>query len=224
MAAEDRSMMSVMVTCRDTKKSAAFYTETLGFEMKESWPSADDPQWANLVLGGQSVMIGGQVDPEKVSQMCQGDEQAMKYWTRASEEFSGNLSGVGIQVYLQVPDVDAYRAEIGAKGIQPLIDVKSQFYGIRDFIIEDPDGYRLVFFTPITMESCQSCGMPLTEAEPGQMYCAHCTNEKGELRPYEQIFEGTVTGYFMQMQKMDRPSAETAAKEHLAKMPAWAAL
>jgi hypothetical protein len=41
------------------------------------------------------------------------------------------------------------------------------------------------------------------------------------LRPYEQVFEGTVTGFFMGMQKMERPAAEAAAKEHLAKMPAW---
>ena len=86
---------------------------------------------------------------------------------------------------------------------------------------DDPDGYRLVFYTPVAMESCQSCGMPLADAEPGQMYCDYCTDEKGTLRPYEQVFEGTVTGYFMGMQKMGRKDAEKAAKEHLGKMPAW---
>jgi len=45
---------------------------------------------------------------------------------------------------------------------------------------------------------------------------------KGQLKPYEQVFEGTVTGYFMGMQKMARKEAEKAAREHLAKMPAWA--
>jgi hypothetical protein len=53
------------------------------------------------------------------------------------------------------------------------------------------------------------------------MYCQYCSDEKGKLRPYEQVFEGTVTGYFMGMQKMPGPAAEKAAKEHLAKMPAW---
>jgi hypothetical protein len=41
------------------------------------------------------------------------------------------------------------------------------------------------------------------------------------LRPYEAILEGTIQGYFMGMQRMERAEAEVAAKEHLAKMPAW---
>jgi hypothetical protein len=43
------------------------------------------------------------------------------------------------------------------------------------------------------------------------------------LRPYESVYEGTVTGFFMNMQKMPRKDAENAAKAHLAKQPAWAA-
>ena len=45
--------------------------------------------------------------------------------------------------------------------------------------------------------------------------------DKGQLRPYEDILEGTITGYFMGMQNMERAEAEVAAKEHLGKMPAW---
>jgi hypothetical protein len=35
------------------------------------------------------------------------------------------------------------------------------------------------------------------------------------------VLEGTITGYFMGMQKMERSEAEKAAREHLATMPAW---
>ena len=85
----------------------------------------------------------------------------------------------------------------------------------------DPDGYRLLFYTPIQMSSCQSCGMPLKDAKPGSMYCQYCTDDKGNLKPYEKVFEGTTTGYFMAMQKLPRKDAEAAAKKHLATMPAW---
>ena len=118
--------------------------------------------------------------------------------------------------------MDAYDGEIRSRGVEPLRAPQTQFYGLRDLLVRDPDGYLLVFCTPVAMSSCQSCGMPLTDAAPGQMYCAYCTDENGALRPYEDVFEGTVTGYFMGMQKMDRPAAEAAAREHLAKMPAWA--
>ena len=70
-------------------------------------------------------------------------------------------------------------------------------------------------------DRCQSCGKPLANVEPGMMYCEYCTDEKGQLRPYEQVLEGTTTGYFMAMQKMPRKDAEKAAKTHLATMPAW---
>jgi hypothetical protein len=48
-----------------------------------------------------------------------------------------------------------------------------------------------------------------------------CADEKGKLKSYEQALEGTATGYFMAMQKMPREKALAAAKEHLAKYPAW---
>ncbi|HED66538.1 MAG TPA: hypothetical protein ENJ09_13410 [Planctomycetes bacterium] len=222
MSAEDRQTMSVGLTCKDMKASVGFYREKLGFEMKESWPDAENPMWANMVLGGQSVMLGQATPPEKVGEMCAGDEEALAIHTGLATDFRDNLPGAGVTIYLQVPDIDAYFGEITGRGVETDCKPKTEFYGIRNVFLRDPDGYRLVMFTPVTMESCQSCGMPLTDAEPGQMYCDYCTDEEGKLRPFEQVFEGTVTGFFMGMQKMDRESAEKAATEHLSKMPAWA--
>jgi hypothetical protein len=54
------------------------------------------------------------------------------------------------------------------------------------------------------------------------MYCEHCTTDAGKLKPFVEVLEGTIQGYFMGMQNMERAEAEVAAKEHLAKMPAWA--
>lgn len=220
MTADDRSKMSVMLTCRDVKASAAFYRE-LGFHMKESWPSDDEPQWANMVLVGQSIMIGACCEPDKVDAMCGGNEKLAAYWRGMAEAFAKHPSGVGVQVYVEVEDVDAFHARVQSAGLEPATDPTTQFYGIRDFGVDDPDGYGLVFYTPVAMESCQSCGMPLADAEPGQMYCGYCTDEHGTLKPYEVVFEGTVQGYFMGMQKMPRDEAEKAAAEHLKQMPAW---
>jgi len=213
--------MAFGLTCKDMKKSVAFY-RNLGFEMKESWPDEKAPMWCNMLLGGQSVMLGAAMDPAQVEGMCGGDADDAKIYGEMAEAFQKHQAGVGVNFYLEVPDVDAYDAKIRKQGVRPLRQPKTQFYGIRETLVDDPDGYRLVFYNPVTMESCQSCGMPLSDAEPGQMYCGYCTDEKGTLRPYEQVFEGTVSGYFMEMQKMERKAAEKAAKDHLAKMPAWA--
>ena len=51
-------------------------------------------------------------------------------------------------IRIMVPNVDHYwkRAkEIGAKVVIPIAD---RYYGLRDFIISDPDGFGIRFATP----------------------------------------------------------------------------
>ena len=221
MATKEHDPLTLMLTCRDVKKSLAFYRDTLGFEIEASWPDDKNPMWANLMMGRQGIMIGASMSPEDAGKMCGGDAAAAQVMTKLAEEYQKNRPGVGVVIYVAVPDVDAYHADLGKKGLKNLPAPQTQFYGIRDFTTEDPDGYRLTFYTTVTMTSCQSCGMPMKDAKPGELYCAYCQDERGKLRPFEQILEGTTTGYFMAMQKMPREKAEKAAREHLAKMPAW---
>jgi hypothetical protein len=35
-----------------------------------------------------------------------------------------------------------------------LTQPKTQFYGLRDYMVEDPDGYQLSFYTPVVAENC----------------------------------------------------------------------
>jgi uncharacterized glyoxalase superfamily protein PhnB len=212
--------LTVMLTVKDMMKTIAFYRDTLGFELSERWPDTDPPMWASLMLGEQAVMIGPSMSPD--SPGCDNLEPAEKaYWKTSYEDFKKHKPGVGVILYLMVPNVDAFHDRVVTKGVKNASAPKSQFYGIRDFWMDDPDGYKLMFYTPIKMSSCQSCGMPLKDAKPGAMYCQYCTDEKGQLRSYEQVLEGTTSGYFMAMQKMPRDKAEASAREHLAKMPAW---
>ncbi len=211
--------MSVHLSCADMTASLRYYRDVLGFKTKESWPNAENPLWASLELAGQALMIGGAMTPESLGN-CSPDK--LTDWHREQAGLWGKSPvGVGIQVYFKVDNIDTYYAEIATRDARAQSEPTTQFYGIRDVIVTDPDGYSLVFYSPAKMEDCQSCGMPLADAEPGTMYCQHCCDENGTLRPYEEVFEGTVTGYFMAMQKMERPAAEAAATEHLAKRPAW---
>ncbi len=221
MAAEDRNKMSISLTCKDMEKSLGFYRDKLGFELKERWPDEGTPMWCNLLLGGQSVMLGAAMDPKDAASMCGDDPASGAVLKKLAERFQKSPAGVGVNLNLQVEDVDAFAKETAKRGIQALLPPRTQFYGIRELLLEDPDGYALTFFHPVSMESCQSCGMPLADAKPGQMFCHYCTDAQGNLKPYEEVFEGTVAGYFMGMQKMARKPAETAARKHLAEMPAW---
>ena len=207
--------MSIMLTAKDVLTSVAFYRDKLGFQLDECWPNEQEPMWASLSLNGQSIMVGCEATPESD---CGGPEGAFYMENTAAFQ---KAPGGGMMIYIQVEDVDAYHADVTARGAEPVAAPRDEFYGLRDFPMYDADGYRLYFFQPIKMQSCQSCGMPLTDAKPGEMYCGYCTTEDGKLKPYEEVLEGTIQGYFMGMQKMERGPAEAAAKEHLATMPAW---
>jgi Putative zinc ribbon domain len=122
---------------------------------------------------------------------------------------------------LEVRPIRIRTEELCERGVKIASGPTNQVYEIREMTVDDPDGYELVFFAPVSLPACQSCGVPLTDARPGQKSCPYCTNEKGQLRSFEQVFEGTVTGYFMAIHKLPRKEAEKAAREHLQKMPAW---
>jgi len=221
---ECKDLFPIMVgfTVANMQKSLAFYRNQLGFELKECWPNEKEAMWASLAFGGQSVMLGQAAPAEQVEKMCGSNPVAGKFWGKKATLFAEHPHGVGCNLYLHVSDVDAYAGKLGKNGVKTDLPPTTQFYGLRDIVVTDPDGYVLTFYTPVAMQSCQSCGMPLSEAKPGQMYCGYCVDQKGQLKPYEQVFEGTVTGYFMAHQKMDRKNAEKATRDHLAKMPAWA--
>jgi catechol 2,3-dioxygenase-like lactoylglutathione lyase family enzyme len=54
--------------------------------------------------------------------------------------------GIGMFVYLSVDDVDEFHKDLLSKGLKPLTKPQNQPWGNREFIIRDPDGYKLVIF------------------------------------------------------------------------------
>jgi catechol 2,3-dioxygenase-like lactoylglutathione lyase family enzyme len=52
-------------------------------------------------------------------------------------------------VYFYVRDVDALYAEYRQKNVKIYRPLQDQSYGVRDFVIETPDGHRLAFGTPM---------------------------------------------------------------------------
>jgi catechol 2,3-dioxygenase-like lactoylglutathione lyase family enzyme len=54
--------------------------------------------------------------------------------------------GAGLHVYLSVDDVDAFHRGLLSKGLKPAGKPEAQPWGNREFVIRDPDGYKLVIF------------------------------------------------------------------------------
>jgi uncharacterized glyoxalase superfamily protein PhnB len=199
--------ISPLMAVRDMKETINFYKESLGFETGLMFPDAANPEYADVTKEGMVFML---VPVESMGLMHK------------------DKLGAGIDLYLQIDgDIDEYYQTLKSKKVKIVSEIKDEPWGSRDFTIEDINGYLLTFsqVSPNT-KTCLSCGMPLTKPEdfgggnPENLYCVHCSNADGSLKSYDEVLAGMIN-FMMTFQNMDREAAEKAAREHMAKMPAW---
>ena len=57
--------------------------------------------------------------------------------------------GAGMFVYIKVADVDAFYKGVVDKGLKPSSEPRDWPWGNREFVLRDPDGYKLVFFNKV---------------------------------------------------------------------------
>jgi uncharacterized glyoxalase superfamily protein PhnB len=199
--------ISPTLAVRNMKQTIEFYKNSLGFKIGMAFPDADNPEYVDLSKDGMVIMF----IPAKNAGI--GTKEKL---------------GIGVNLYMQIDgDIDEYYNELKNKGVKVVVDIKDEPYGIRDFTVEDINGYKLTFNqVSRTVKSCMSCGMPMTKPEdfggghPENLYCVYCSNPDGSLKSYKEVFEGMVN-FMMMSQKMDRKTAESAVKERMSRMPAW---
>jgi uncharacterized glyoxalase superfamily protein PhnB len=210
--------LSPTLAVRDMKKTIGFYTNVLGFKLGMTFPTPDNPEYADLSKDGMVLMFLPSAN------LGIGSDERL---------------GVGVNLYLQIDgDIDGYYHELRKKGVRIAVDIKDEPFGIRDFTLEDADGYKLTFNQTLqpaeVCESCEapmtanclSCGMPMTSPEefgggnPENKYCVYCSHPDGSLKSYEEALSGMVN-FMMNSRNMDREAAENAAREYMSKMPAW---
>ncbi len=199
--------ISPTLAARNMKETIGFYKNSLGFQVGVCFTDASKPEYADISKDGMVLMF----IPD---QNCGiGTEEKL---------------GVGVNIYMQIDgDIDEYYAELKKRGVRITVDIKDEPYGIRDFTVEDINGYRLTFNQlSKTIKNCMSRGMPMTKLEdfgggnPASIYCVHCSNPDGSLKSRDEVFAGMVS-FMMMSQNMDRETAERAAREYMSKMPAW---
>jgi lactoylglutathione lyase len=110
----------------DMGASIAFYTRVLAFKVARHEPG----DYASLRLGGILLGIGPVAKlPEEGG-----------YFGR---NISAHRRGLGVEIVLEVDDVDGWRDRVSASGHQILEPLQDRPWGLRDFRISDPDGYYL---------------------------------------------------------------------------------
>ncbi len=56
--------------------------------------------------------------------------------------------GLGVYTYVEVDDVDAHYRTVVQNGVTVKHPPRDWPWGKREFAVKDPDGYKLVFYTP----------------------------------------------------------------------------
>ena len=135
MAAEPKVVPELQV--RDFARSFDFYTGVLGFAVRYARP---EDRFAYLNLDGAHLMI------EEIA-------GGPRCWLTGPME---PPFGRGINLQIEVSDVDALCARVRAAGLKLFWEMEERWYrrneeevGNRQFLVQDPDGYLLRFFTDL---------------------------------------------------------------------------
>ncbi|HUR48551.1 MAG TPA: glyoxalase superfamily protein [Acidimicrobiales bacterium] len=103
----------------DLARAHTYYCDVLGF--LEPWGFGEPPQYGGVRADlEQMPAIHFTVDPAR---------------------------GAG-EVFVIIDEVDAYFEKVKAAGAQVVFEIGDRPYGMRDFMVADPDGNRLSFGTP----------------------------------------------------------------------------
>ncbi len=131
------------VMVRDIHKSAKFYTDVLGFTFDMA--VADQKDGPDMTLDAGKQYVWGKVS-------CEGAEIMFQ----TSESISNEISGFSMKdpvssilLYMHVDDIEAYHKHCQDKGADIIEGIKETWYGMREIILRDPDGYVLYLGEPM---------------------------------------------------------------------------
>ena len=117
--------LSPLLAVRNVEKTIEFYKNILGFETGMVFPDESNPDYADLSKDGMVMMF------LLAKNMGIGSDEKL---------------GIGVNLYMEIDgDIDEYYAELKNKSVKFVYDIKDEHFGIRDFAIEDIDGYQLTF-------------------------------------------------------------------------------
>jgi uncharacterized glyoxalase superfamily protein PhnB len=110
-----------MLHAASLAETMTFYVDRLGFDVEATWPE-DAPTWCLLTSGPVRLMFTCELS--------------------VAPALTGSL-------YFYPDDVDAFFAAVTGEGTAVLTAPRDEPWGMREFALEDPNGYLLKFGQPV---------------------------------------------------------------------------
>jgi catechol 2,3-dioxygenase-like lactoylglutathione lyase family enzyme len=118
----------------DVDASIRFY-EVLGFRVTRRWE-----EWVRLDRDGAELVL-------------QGDSYVRSHPHYFSADIDRSPRGIGVEVTIEVDDVDAVHAAAVAAGLRIVKPIQDRAWKARDFRLADPDGYFIRITSPLRHEA-----------------------------------------------------------------------
>jgi catechol 2,3-dioxygenase-like lactoylglutathione lyase family enzyme len=120
---EPTEQLVTEIVVKDIQRSTSFY-RLLGFTLLRDGGDFVELTWEDHRLFLAQPSAFHEVDSAKLSPVLQ--------FPRAN-------------VRVMVPNVDDYWSRVNKMGAQIIVPIADRYYGLRDFIVADPDGFGLRF-------------------------------------------------------------------------------
>jgi catechol 2,3-dioxygenase-like lactoylglutathione lyase family enzyme len=107
----------------DIDRSAAFYRDVLGFQQITTVPEQPPYVFVWLKHGAVDVFLNLPQD---------------------TSPSAGTNS-----MYIKLQGIDGLAAKVEEAGVKLAIPMHTEFYGMKEFAVHDPDGYLIIFAEPV---------------------------------------------------------------------------
>jgi catechol 2,3-dioxygenase-like lactoylglutathione lyase family enzyme len=130
------SITHTPVYCTDLDEALAFYTQRLGFEVRNDVPMGPEMRWLTVAAPGDThELLLAAVDHHIAPAMRPSMREIVA---------KGDLA-----VFIQVEDLDKTFEALRAAGTEILQEPIDQPYGVRDAGVRDPSGNHLRLSQPL---------------------------------------------------------------------------
>jgi catechol 2,3-dioxygenase-like lactoylglutathione lyase family enzyme len=134
------SITHTPVYCTDLDEALAFYTQRLGFEVRDDVPMGPEMRWLTVhAPGDPHDLLLAAVDHH----IPPADRQAMREIVAKGD----------LPVFIQVDDLDKTFESLRAAGTEILQEPVDQPYGVRDAAVRDPSGNHLRLSQPLAAQA-----------------------------------------------------------------------
>src|SRR5512134_3206157 len=125
MAEDKRAQVTPNLWVDAVEPLRSFYIDSLGFDHMMGMVGKDGKlDFCIVTRQGAMIMIGRPQDAREGTDPRPRSQRSL-------------------DIYIEVEDVDAYHAQVQKKGARVTAELTTQWWGDRNFAVDDPYGYRL---------------------------------------------------------------------------------